>query len=246
MDKFTLNEVGRIAGVLTSMSRQRSLLGINVREGNIMGASLVVAVDRKQGVFYIDEFSSSELTDAVRAGKSFSLRGMDQGVSVFCSGLVAKSIVKIDGTPAYKVEIPKSMLYKQRREYFRVPIGETKVVPVDLQKTSSQLSEDDDSSVFSGELIDISGGGARIVLFKVNDPISAPVEGEDSILRLELPDTTQLMELPVEWRFAKHDDIKKTFTLGLQFINPSPALVDAIQQYVVRAQFAMRREEAPT
>ncbi len=259
-DDFRVTSSQRIGSIFASLGRTRAMITAEFDNGAIQVATLILEVDPKSGTCLIDDFADSAANAAIKAKKPFSLRGSDNGVQVFASGLVVTEITEHQGCRALRLQLPTSIRYTQRRDAFRLSLNNLVDINVSMSLTPSQVEAVTGAVQATGtdpvtpcieapldvegRVLDLSGGGARVLLLQQPEPLPDPVEDELATLTLPLFAEREPLQLAVQWRFSRHSVSQQRQQIGLEFIGLSERTSDLIQRFVVTTQFAARQEAA--
>ncbi len=245
---FTVSDASRMGSILKSLERNRTMLGVNFRGSSEFANTMVVGVDTAGRTVLLDEFNTNTANDMAMRGSIFSVRGNDQGVDIFFSNVRAIKVAKIEGNKAYRVAFPESMSYKQRRDGYRVQIGEMMNLMVEAMFTFEDEDEDgeffDRTVTLDCELSDLSVSGCRVTTFKVKEvplPDAVPVTCK---LRWIVPDTEQSLVVEGVMRHFVHNEHREVLQIGVEFIELEQRIQDEVDRFVIQAQFIARREAA--
>ncbi len=97
---------------------------VNVRfidRVNCSFQSLILKVDPVNQSLLIDEFFPMQADIAIIPGENIEITSSGKGLPVKFSSAIG-SIEILDGSPAYRIALPKKIRANQRREYFRVAV----------------------------------------------------------------------------------------------------------------------------
>ena len=216
-----VTDPARIAGLLTHLLDNRSLLSINVPGTEDSHNSAVLEVDIDRGWMIIDELSpKSGHKLLLKAGK-FQAQTRLKGVDVGFTSEIESSGEK-NGIAFYRIAIPTVLNYRQQRAHYRAKISVAKQVEVrlDLAKDEYLSGILNDISVggigirFSGDSLPALERGKRIPRCQIHLPT-----GEDIFCRIEIRFTS----IGVEGNYR---------LVGARFIQLSPAQEATVAKYV--------------
>ena len=97
---------------------------VNVRFVNRIDCSfqsLILKVDPDSQSLLIDEFFPMHADIAIIPGENIEIMSTGKGLPIRLVSVVG-SIEMLDGSPAYRIALPKKIKANQRREYFRVAV----------------------------------------------------------------------------------------------------------------------------
>ena len=97
---------------------------VNVRFINRIDCSfqsLILKVDPDSQSLLIDEFFPMHADIAIIPGENIEIMSTGKGLPIRFVSVVG-SIEMLDGSPAYRIALPKKIMANQRREYFRVAV----------------------------------------------------------------------------------------------------------------------------
>lgn len=83
--------------------------------------SLILKVDPLNQSLLIDEFFPMQADIAIIPGENIEITSSSKGLPIKFSSAIG-SIEILDGSPAYRIALPKKIRANQRREYFRVAV----------------------------------------------------------------------------------------------------------------------------
>lgn len=122
--------------------------------------SLILKVDPVNQSLLIDEFFPMQADIAIIPGENIEITSSSKGLPIKFSSVIG-SIEILDGSPAYRIALPKKIRANQRREYFRVA--------VDYDMNTRLRINLADGDMANCQIINMSSSG---VSFSVNKNIS--------------------------------------------------------------------------
>jgi len=128
-----------IAAHLSRLQREHHLVKINIVDTTNSFNSMVVDVDAEKKTILLDVLHPDTAHQQMIKHKNFSLNVDCDGVKIGFKGTV-KKIVSDDDKPAYLIGFPDKMLYQQRRQAFRAPIGKDIVLKIVLTDPETNKS----------------------------------------------------------------------------------------------------------
>jgi c-di-GMP-binding flagellar brake protein YcgR len=120
--------------------------------------------------------------------------------------------------PAVRYRWPNSLTELQRRAYYRTPVPPTMALLANMWAggvTARQEAQASSLQVVTGDLADLSCGGAMIRLHQTAPP--EWVDGELVGVELQMPDGREPLQLDARYRGVRHDDHNR-LGAAVQFI----------------------------
>lgn len=210
----------RIAHMLKGLMDSRALLTVSVPDHSDACNSVIFHIDPEQGILYLDELTPQSGHEKLLAVGRAGIHAMLHGVHTYFRASLA-SHGEENGIAYYRVPYPDVLFYEQKREHYRVYIGLSQRLPVDIRENFRD-------GVMSGRLYDLSVGGVGI-RFPADVSLT---EGE--VLpncRIELPGEGRL-DCSLEIRHVHHDPAHNEIHVGARFINLQGLQQRAIQRCV--------------
>ncbi len=167
----------RIIGLLKRLLESRALMTIQINGQEQDFTTAVIKVSGDEETLYLDELKPEKGHELLKATPSFKAKAYIDGVYVAFNGTV-EIFSEQDGIPYYKLPIPTSMDYHQRRASVRISLSAAHPVPVLLRSENGK-------EVYEGTIADLSLGGLRI-RFTENLPEHIKA-GQKYICELKLP-----------------------------------------------------------
>ncbi|MDR9467729.1 flagellar regulator YcgR PilZN domain-containing protein [Marinospirillum sp.] len=227
-DEHLVTDPSEIASLLSMLHRQHASITINFRGQSQHYASMILDVDRKQQVFYLDEFNPPSGHKRALAGEIFSVRATTSGLSIFFNHCQLISVIEEEDGAIYKVALPKVVRHDQKREAYRARVLASMRAPISL------LSYEREEPI-SGRLIDLSNGGCNLVC---EQPVEPPFRNLEIFeeLTLDVEDFERTVTVAAEARRISYDEKKKVTHCGLRFINVDGATQAEIDRLVMFLQ----------
>lgn len=233
MDEHLLNRPAEIASVLSSLERHRSPLSLHFATSGQDHASLVLGVDREKEEFYLDLPSLLAGQKAAESGERFTVRAVDQGVSIFFSGCQVKEVVELADGPVYVAAFPQQLIHNQKRDAFRVRIPLSYEIKADLLAYERKAP-------LMAQLVDLSHTGCQLLFsYLVAPPFQKREVFEE--LTLDLQAFEKKVTVAVEARHARYDDKKQRTLCGFRFIHVDGSTQAEIDRFVIFLQREQRR-----
>jgi len=216
-----ITQPAQIAGVLKRLQEAHVLLRITIPGENQAYLSALLEVQLVDNFLLLDELNPPEGNAALqrvrRIGVSAQLQGVDISFTTELMDVGSSAQVAF-----YRLAMPKSMRYQQRRSSFRARINLARVVPVLLAR--------EDGAALEGELFDISVGGigTRHKPGKATEVRQGEI-WDDCIIRLE---GSQEIRSAIEVCFIGEDSRSRQMRLGGRFIKLAPQQTKIIENFV--------------
>lgn len=220
-----------VASVLSSLQRQRLPVTISFRGVEQKYLSLILAVDREAQVFYLDELNQSSGHKQMQAGEMFSVRGSDQGITVFFTKCqTIKTLDEEDGA-VYRVPFPTQLIHNQKREAYRAHVMLNNKTPVSLLS----LTRKKPLQPLLATLKDISSTGCKLEFDSLIEPPFKDLEVFEE-MTINLKAFEKKLTLKVEARHAVYNESKKRTTCGFHFLDTDSRVQAEIDRFVIFLQ----------
>ncbi|SFB98058.1 c-di-GMP-binding flagellar brake protein YcgR, contains PilZNR and PilZ domains [Marinospirillum celere] len=223
-----------IASLLASLYRKHASITVNFRGKSQHYASMILDLDREEGVFYLDEFNPPSGHKRALSGEPFSIRASTQGLSIFFNHCQLLDIIKEEKGAIYKVAFPKLVKHDQKRQAFRARVLRSMSAPITL--LSYERGEP-----FKGSLVDLSNGGCNFILNELVDPPLRDLEIFEE-LTLDIEDFERSITVAAEMRRISEDEQKEITSCGVRFINvdgSTQAEIDRLVMFLQREALRM-------
>lgn len=221
-----------LRGLLTNSDR----ITVYFNEGRDFLLTTIIAVD-DDGIT-LDYGSSPEMNRrALATEKVFCVTSHERvRIQFLLHGLRQ---VDYQGRPAFRANLPDSVLRLQRREYYRL----TTPIARPLKCQIPAATADGPASAVDVNVVDISGGGLAIIV----PPIGIPFEPEMKFpgCRIELPEVGILI---ATLRVRSIFDVTlrtgaQVSRAGCQFINLPGPMLTLVQRYIIKVERERKARE---
>ena len=140
------------------------------------------------------------------------------------------------GLPAFRADLPDSVLRLQRREYYRLTMPVTRRLTCQIPQNNGQTIE--------VEIVDLSGGGLALVLPR--EGLDVEPDREFANCHIELPETgsitANIKVLTVfEITLRNGNQVKRA---GCRFIDMPGTMANKIQRYIIRIERERKARES--
>ena len=217
-----------IFGLLKKIQSRHSLLTVTIGGIETGYGSTMLEINKEEQYLVLDELNPLEGHEKLEIGSAIKINTQHAGALVRFS----TSITAIGGdedAAYYKVPLPASIEYHQRRNAFRVSIGINNTIPVSLK------TEDD--VVVSAELRDISVGGMAL---RINEVSHVKFREGDFIpnCTIRISESRQIMASLIVCRVQKIKESGMTRT-GVQFVKMNNVDIRELEHFVAEMQREM-------
>lgn len=204
--------------------------------------SLVLAVNYKDGYFLLDEVTPKWGDQLMAKAIPFSFDSFHDGCKIAASAMQATGRTMKDGSPIYKIPFPKSLLFLQRRRFYRAPVRLTLEIQVRIGVETPPPIQDElgnpliqpSTWMHQGLLRDLSAQGCQIeVAGDLRETLAKNTTLETC--HIIFPNGHQI-ELGLVICHIGYDEKKDLSGLGCQFINLNPKLEQEISFVVNELQ----------
>ena len=216
-----VTDSARIAGLLTRLLENRSLLSISVPESTDSYNSAILEVHAKEGYLVIDEVNPRSGHGLLLKAGRLGIRTQLKGIDIRFEGLLESS-GESEGTAFYRIVFPAALDYRQQRAHYRARVSMARPIEVVVERANSEQ--------LSGYLNDISVGGIGI---RFADDLPASLARGERIpqCHIHLP-TGEDIFCKIEIRFTSVSVEGGCRMIGARFIQLSPAQEAAVARYV--------------
>lgn len=225
-----------VASVLHALQRQRAPVTVNFKGVDQKYLSLVLAVDREAQVFYLDELNNPSGHSRMQAGEEFSVRGIEQGITVFFTHCQVMNVLDEEDGAVYRVAFPSELIHNQKRDAFRANVMLSNKIPVNLLS----YTRTEPLQPLPAILKDISSTGCKLEFDSLIEPPFKDLEVFDE-MSINLKAFEKKVTLKVEARHAVYNESKKRTTCGFRFMNTDPRVQAEIDRFVIFLQREARR-----
>jgi c-di-GMP-binding flagellar brake protein YcgR len=221
--KDTLSNPAKIIGLLQHLLDDRTLLTVRIPGVDNNFTSAVLAVDKKNKTFSLDEISPAEGHTLFLDKKELQVNGMSRG-ALFSFTLQLQKQGTSRDIAFYEFDIPESVKHIQRRAYYRVRLK------ADQRLSVTTLHKDSDTSI-SGFVIDLSSHGI-CVLFNTERHIQT---GDIlNLCKLRLPEG-QIVTFDLDVRNVQTMPNER-IRVGGSFINLNVNNVRLLEKFVLKLE----------
>ncbi len=230
--QFLLHTKPEIVSVLRTLVQKGAMITAYFDHGKSFLLTALLAVNAENNELLLDVGSDSEMNGrALLAGKLIFTTAVDKVKIQFSLNKVVAG--QFEGHPAFRAALPESLLRLQRREYFRLSTPVTS--PIKCVVTV--MRPDGGSYVAGTQLLDISGGGAGLLV----PPEQTLSFGKDVALKnckIPLPDEGQIVtSLVVRDVFdVTTRSGNRYLRAGCEFANLPGSQLTMIQRYITRVE----------
>lgn len=214
-----------IRGMLRRILKHHTLVSVKLPDSNGEFCSALLDVLANDGCWLLDELPVSATQDQVKPGHVLRIRGRLDGVEFRFKSRV-EATGQSDGAGFYKMRIPETLRYDQRRSNYRAPVGAGQSIPITLSTSKGEELE--------GELRDVSDGGFRAVI---------KVSGETNLTRGDRLPNCQItisgeetIHCEAEVRYTRQQRPARSWTVGAQFLGLEPVQRRRIRELVAELQ----------
>jgi len=221
-----------IAAHLGRLQREHQLVKLNIVGTDNSFNSMLVSIDPAKQTMLLDVLHPDTAHQQLIKKKDFNFNVESDGVKISFNGTIQK-LVEDDGKPAYFVNFPDKLLYKQRRQAFRAPISKGDLLSITLTDTEMTKS-------CKGIIDNVSRGG---LCLQIDHGENWHFE-KFSILSAQFF-TTENIEIicDIEVRNIKPDQVYKHTKVGVQFKNLDKQQKRHIQNFALRMERQMIKRQ---
>jgi c-di-GMP-binding flagellar brake protein YcgR len=120
-NKYVVNYHMQVVALLSAMYFKKSPLLMSIPGSSNTSLTIMLDINEDTGSVILDIMSNDPTTDRILRNGAVTIEGVLDSIKIrFVSNRVESCEYK--GSPAVKIEIPKTLLRMQRRDFFRVPI----------------------------------------------------------------------------------------------------------------------------
>lgn len=214
----------RILNVLERIRTARALLTVNTPLVKGHRTSALLEINRSPDLIVLDELTPTVSNNQIQPGAEFHVRATLKGVEIsFKSTLV--DIGHKDNLAFYRLKFPSLMLYRQRRNSFRLSMSSAHNNAVVIQPPGQNKAE--------GRLLDISLGGIGA---DVTNTITLTKGDMVPNCQILLPKLNHEIICDLEVCFIKANEKDKSLRLGGRFHNLSKDQESKISRLLLQLQ----------
>lgn len=224
MDEITAPE--QIAGILRRLQKARALVTVVLPQDKGEYHSAVLDVDAASGRFVLDELKPEVGHERLKESRACRVRAQLEGVLIVFSTQIAGTGSK-DGIAFYEAQLPAILLYRQRRDHYRVRVAYGRTIPVTLALA--------DDVTLDTEMFDISASGVAVSIRG-----GLPEVRRGDIIRCSFKLAGgEIFTSELEIRYLGQDPQAQVSRLGGRYVGLQPRQRQQIERYVL----ALEREQ---
>ncbi|MGD8483615.1 MAG: flagellar brake protein [Thioalkalispiraceae bacterium] len=211
----------QILGLLNRVRDTHLLLSVRLENDKQLYSSAIIDTYPEQNSMLLDELYPKTGHDKIVAGMLLQVQTRLKGVDMQFECRV-NSIESSSDIAAYRVNIPDSLAYYQRRQQFRAPISQQADIYLRLQPQGSKA--------VIGQIFDVSLNGIGLHF----DPTAGLVLEEKqtiSDVKIDFPDCSPF-SASLEIRSMRLNKAGNTLIVGTQFIKLPQKDQRQVQRYV--------------
>jgi len=235
--QYLLHSRGEMLPIFRRLAGRVSQIAMIFNEGRDMVLSSLM-VSGPNGLIFEWGADAEMNRKALKASKLFCITQLDKVKIQFIVSDV--TIIEIDGRPAFRAQMPESLLRLQRREYYRL------VIPV-LQRLKCKIhfpSVEGKDHLIEADIADISGGGVRLI--GVSSGLPLELDMEFAGCHIELPDIGSIITT-LHLRSVKETVSRtgmRTQNVGCQFVGLPGSMETLIQRYIMKVERERKARES--
>lgn len=211
----------QITHILQGICNRRNLVTVRLPRCKEAFTSSILKLDRRAGMLILDELSPQEGHELLMQRKELQIDTRHHGVEVgFKTTLAGAS--QEGGIALYRVPIPRTLQYNQRREHYRAEVGVVLPIPIILEGVKGQA--------FHGQLIDISVGGIGAQFQDASEEDLAD-GARFAVCEIELP-PGQRLRTGLEICFVSRALVSRQLRIGGRFIELNRADQHTIAKFI--------------
>jgi len=219
-----------MVNLLHRLQTARSLVKIKIGKDSAEYNSIILDASFENHEFYLDELNSPDGHNRIKKGTLINVDGRLQGVRMQFQAKVL-GIENNNRIAMYRLELPKNMLYQQRRRHYRASVhGDQKLaisIPVPLKHH------------VVGDIVDISASGFCSRL-DYSDSINFQAEQAIYSATINLPGRNEIT-CDIEVRSVRSYPDKGYALIGSQFIEIQPNQQTHLERIVAMLDRNQRR-----
>lgn len=216
-----ITDPGRVVGLLTRIVENRGLLTVSLRGANEPYNSALLELHPDRGYMVLDELNPKKGHQQLLTAREMNVHTRLKGVEISFAARV-ESVGDNAGIAFYRVALPTTLNYLQRRAYYRARVSVAKRVPVRITR--------DDGTEIDGELRDISLGGIGIRCSPTRAQSLA--DGEHiPHCAISLP-ASEKIACKVDVCFVNRSLRDGYWAIGARFVELSPAQQKRVAEFV--------------
>ncbi len=221
----------QITHILQGICNRRNLVTVRLPGCKEPFTSALLKLDRRARMLILDELSPQEGHGLLLQHKELRIDTRHHGVEVGFKTILAGASQE-GGIALYRVPIPRSLDYNQRRAHYRAEVGVVWPIPIILEGAEGQA--------FHGQILDISVGGIGAQFQDASETDLADGARFD-VCEIELR-PGQSLRTGLEICFVSRAVVSRQLRIGGRFID----LSRADQQTIARFIASLERERLRT
>lgn len=227
VSSFTVNWKKEIVYILRAVMEKTELVSAYFNRGESFILTSIIAVDPDEELVFLDlganEVFNKKILDSERI---VFVTAHDKVKVQFVGHWIEKA--QLEGRDVFRIELPKSLIKLQRREYYRV------TTPIVRPLKCTILMED--KSKIEMAVVDISIGGVGVALPPEDVAVEpGTVFNGCSLVLPEIGNIVATMEIRNVFEVTSRTGAK-TQRAGCQFVNLSANMQSMIQRYIIKVE----------
>ncbi|OIP15407.1 MAG: hypothetical protein AUK53_04310 [Betaproteobacteria bacterium CG2_30_59_46] len=224
---FTVSWKKEIVYILRAVMEKTELVSAYFNRGEGFILTSIIAVDPDEALVFLDLGANEAFNKKILdSEKIIFITAHDKVKVQFVANWIEK--VRLEGRDVFRIELPKSLIKLQRREYYRV------TTPIAKPLKCIVLMED--GRKIEMAIADISIGGVGVVI----PPADAVVEpgmifNGCNLVLPEIGNIVATMEIRNVFEVTLRNGLK-TKRAGCQFANLSANMQSMIQRYIINVE----------
>ena len=221
MEHYMLYSRGEIIQKLRQLGKKNSLISLHFGEQSML--STVVDVLTDKSLLVLDYGGNEEINQKLLKHNKATIKTDYDGITAQFS---VKDIRKarLQGKASFACPLPESVLWVQRRDFYRVRIPLSEVVTCELIHGDNNRTE--------YPVLDISTGG--IALFDINDELELEPGNTFHNCKLTMGDhSTAIINLEIRSHILKNpNDPSEGKRCGCAFLNLTGGIESEVQKFI--------------
>ncbi len=227
-----LTDSDSVFRALKALQLNRSSIGIRFSNSRkITHNSLILEVSQETNTYVLDELTPDDGGRRMGVGEPFTLAASYDGIHVMVKDIRALPGSRLaDGT--FRLKLPKSLYYRQRRQTFRAPVGRG------IKATAIMSSAKRDEEL-NGHITNLSPNGIGCLFKGFVKPSLAKGEMFERC-HLNINGNFDLICALIT-KHPHYDRISDTTNCGFEFNQLTPDQQKQVNRYVLELQRLQRR-----
>ena len=226
----TISYQAHMVNLLRRLHTARSLISVKIGNDTAEFNSIILDASCENNEFYLDELNSQNGHKKIKKGTLIHVDGRLKGVRIQFQATVL-GIENNNSIAAYRLALPKNMLYQQRRRHYRACVnGDQKLaisIPVPLKHH------------VTGDIVDISASGFCSRL-DYSDSINFQAEQAIYSATINLPGRNEIT-CDIQVRSVRSYPDEGYALIGSQFIEIQPNQQTHLERIVAMLDRNQRR-----